>query len=61
MRSLLAGLSDEQQEVLSLRFAAELTYAEIAQVIGKREEAAKKIAYRALEAIRGRTLNAQSI
>jgi RNA polymerase sigma-70 factor, ECF subfamily len=53
-RALLAGLSVEQREVLSLRFAAELTYAEIALVIGKREEAVKKIAQRALEAIRGR-------
>jgi RNA polymerase sigma-70 factor (ECF subfamily) len=58
-RSLLAALSQEQQEVLSLRFAAELTYAEIASVIGKREEAVKKIAYRALEALRGRNPYAQ--
>jgi RNA polymerase sigma-70 factor (ECF subfamily) len=52
-RQLLARLSPEQQEVLSLRFAAELSYAEIAVVIGKREEAIKKIAYRALESLRG--------
>jgi RNA polymerase sigma-70 factor (ECF subfamily) len=53
-RSLLNGLSQQQLEVLSLRFAAELTYSEIGVVIGKREDAVKKIAYRALEAIRGR-------
>lgn len=52
-RQLLARLTPEQQEVLSLRFAAELSYAEIAVVIGKREEAVKKIAYRALETLRG--------
>jgi RNA polymerase sigma-70 factor (ECF subfamily) len=52
VRDLLARLSPEQREVLSLRFAAELTYAEIAVVIGKREDAVKKIAYRALEALR---------
>jgi RNA polymerase sigma factor (sigma-70 family) len=57
-RQLLSGLSLEQQEVLSLRFAAELTYAEIATVIHKREEAVKKIAYRALESIRGRSVDA---
>jgi RNA polymerase sigma-70 factor, ECF subfamily len=59
-RRLLASLSAAQQEVLSLRFAAELSYAEIAIVIGKREEAVKKIAQRALEAIRGRHLHAQA-
>lgn len=59
-RELLAGLSEEQREVLSLRFAAELTYAEIGTVIGKRDEAVKKIAQRALEAIRGRQTHAES-
>jgi len=54
-RRLLAGLSPQQQEVLLLRFAGELSYADIAHVIGKREEAVKKIAYRALEALRART------
>jgi RNA polymerase sigma-70 factor, ECF subfamily len=58
-RRILAGLNPQQQEVLSLRFAAELSYPEIAIVIGKREEAVKKIAQRALEAIRGRHLHAQ--
>jgi RNA polymerase sigma-70 factor (ECF subfamily) len=57
---LLSGLSDEQQEVLSLRFAADLTYAEIASVIRKREDAVKKIAYRALDSIRGRNANASA-
>jgi RNA polymerase sigma factor (sigma-70 family) len=57
---LLSGLSDEQQEVLSLRFAADLTYAEIATVIRKREDAVKKIAYRALDSIRGRNANASA-
>jgi RNA polymerase sigma-70 factor (ECF subfamily) len=55
VRTLLARLTPEQQEVLSLRFAAELTYAEIAVVIGKREDAVKKIAYRALDSLRGPT------
>ncbi len=55
VRSLLAGLSPEQREILSLRFAAELTYAEIAAVVGKREDAVKKIAYRALDSLRGPT------
>lgn len=58
-RGLLAGLNPQQQEVLSLRFAADLTYPEIAVVIGKREEAVKKIAQRALETLRGRHMHAQ--
>ena len=53
VRRLLEQLSSSQQEILRLRFAAELTYAEIAVVIGKREDAVKKIAYRALESLRG--------
>jgi|SRR5579871_5685992 len=59
VRTLLARLTPEQQEVLSLRFAAELSYAEIAVVIGKREDAVKKIAYRALDALRGSTAEHQ--
>jgi RNA polymerase sigma-70 factor (ECF subfamily) len=55
-RQLLATLKREQQEVLHLRFVAELTYAEIAQVVGKREEAVKKIAYRALAEIKRRQI-----
>jgi RNA polymerase sigma-70 factor, ECF subfamily len=39
-----------------LRFVAELTYAEIAQVVGKREEAVKKLAYRALAEIKRRQI-----
>jgi RNA polymerase sigma-70 factor (ECF subfamily) len=49
-----AGLSREQQEVLGLRFLAELRYSEIAQVTGKGESAVKMIAYRALEEMRRR-------
>jgi len=57
-RRLLNGLGEEQQEILRLRFAAELTYAEIAVVIGKREDAVKKIAYRALHLLRERNIHA---
>jgi RNA polymerase sigma factor (sigma-70 family) len=53
-RRLLSELGDEQQVILSLRFAAELTSAEIAVVTGRREDAVKKIAYRTLELLRER-------
>jgi RNA polymerase sigma-70 factor, ECF subfamily len=58
VRRLLDGLGPQQQEILRLRFAAELSYTEIAAVIGKREDAVKKIAYRALETLRGNTTDA---
>ena len=55
VHGLLDALTPEQQDILRLRFGAELSYAEIASVIGKREDAVKKIAYRALESLRGKT------
>jgi len=54
---LIATLSDEQQEVISLRFMAELSYKEIAQISGKSEAAVKMISYRALSAVRERYAN----
>jgi RNA polymerase sigma-70 factor (ECF subfamily) len=53
-RQLVATLTSEQQEVLLLRFAGELSYAEIGQVVGKPDEAVKKIAYRAIAEINRR-------
>ena len=52
VRAMLASLKPEQQEVLSLRYASEFSFAEIARVVGKREDAVKKVAYRALEQLR---------
>lgn len=51
---VMDGLGREQQEVLALRFLGELSYKEVAIVVGKREAAVKMIAYRALEEIRRR-------
>jgi RNA polymerase sigma-70 factor (ECF subfamily) len=44
----IAALTDEQQELLRLRYVADLSFAEIAAVLGKTEEAAKKSLYRLL-------------
>jgi RNA polymerase sigma-70 factor (ECF subfamily) len=55
-RQLLGVLPAEQQDIRCLRFVAELSYPDIAQVLGKREDAVKKAAYRALESIRRRQL-----
>jgi RNA polymerase sigma-70 factor (ECF subfamily) len=51
-RAALAALTDEQQDVLALRFVGELTYSQIGDLIGRREDAVKKIAHRALAKIR---------
>ncbi|HYF61483.1 MAG TPA: sigma-70 family RNA polymerase sigma factor, partial [Herpetosiphonaceae bacterium] len=48
----IARLSPEQQEVVCLRFFAELPYAAIAALLGKKEAAVKMMAYRSLEALK---------
>lgn len=52
LRELLCGLDPETRELLALRFAAGLTIAEIAAVIGKSEAAAKKRLARTLRALK---------
>lgn len=42
VKALIDALSHEERELLALRFAARLSLAEIALLIGKREEATKK-------------------
>jgi RNA polymerase sigma-70 factor (ECF subfamily) len=42
VKALINALSQLEQELLALRFAARLSLAEIAQIIGKSEEATKK-------------------
>lgn len=53
LERLLATLDDEQQELLRLRFAADLTYGEIAAVVGKSEAAVKMAVRRLLTQLRG--------
>lgn len=50
---LLATLDDEQQELLRLRFAADLTYGEIGAVVDKSEAAVKMAVRRLLAQLRG--------
>lgn len=45
---LLAGLNEEQRELLNLRFSAGLTYRQIAQVLGSSEGAVKMAVHRLL-------------
>lgn len=52
VRAALAYLTEEQQQVLLLRFADELETKEIAATMGKREDAIRALQCRALQALR---------
>lgn len=55
----LEQLTDDQQQVLSLRFGAELSLAETAAIMERQENAVKALQFRALKALR-RHLNENS-
>ena len=52
LSSLLAQLDDDKQEILRLRFAAELSFFEIAALENQSEAAVKMMVYRAIQWIR---------
>ena len=52
LSSLLADLDKEKQELLRLRFAAELSFAEIAALENQSEAAVKMTVYRAIDWLR---------
>lgn len=49
LRAHIAGLPDDQAELLQLRFVADLSFAEIAELLGRTEGAVKKSVYRCLD------------
>jgi RNA polymerase sigma-70 factor (ECF subfamily) len=49
---VLGSLSQDQQDVLILRFVEDLSYPQIAEVVGKSQGAVRVIQHRALKAIR---------
>ncbi len=49
---LIRARSEDERELIRLRYVADLSYAEIAQVLGKREGAVKKTMYRLLASIK---------
>ncbi len=51
LRKVIAALRDEERELLRLRFAASLSFSEIAAVVNRRESAVKMSLYRLLERI----------
>lgn len=48
LAGIIAALNDDEQELLRLRYLADLSYREIAQLTGRREDAVKKTTYRLL-------------
>jgi RNA polymerase sigma-70 factor, ECF subfamily len=51
---LIRSLEDGERELIHLHFTAGLTFAEMASVLGKKEDAVKKSMYRLLERLHGR-------
>jgi RNA polymerase sigma-70 factor (ECF subfamily) len=52
MRERIAALDEDEREWIHLHFAADLTYAEMAALLGKNEEALKKAMQRLLSRLR---------
>lgn len=52
LKKLIAELSDEDQELIRLRYIAELKFAEIGAVLGRSEAAVKKALYRLQERLK---------
>jgi RNA polymerase sigma-70 factor (ECF subfamily) len=48
LKALIMDLNPEEQDLIRLRYVADLTFAEMANLLGKREEAVKQSVYRLL-------------
>lgn len=51
LREGIGSLSEEQRQVVLLRFAGELSHAEVAEILGKTEGAVKALQHRAIVAL----------
>jgi RNA polymerase sigma factor (sigma-70 family) len=54
LRSLLLELNEDEQELLRLRYAAQLSFGEISHLMERNEEALKKSLYRLLDRLHSR-------
>lgn len=48
IRSIIGHLNEQEQELIRLRYVADLSFAEIADLLGRREDGVKKSLYRLL-------------
>ena len=53
LRSLIKKINDDERELIRLRYVADLSFVEIAELLGKREDAVKKSVYRLLGRLKG--------
>ena len=53
LQFLIKKLDNDERELIRLRYVAELSFAEMADLLGKREDAVKKSVYRLLERLKG--------
>ena len=53
LRSLIKKINDDERELIRLRYVAELSFVEMAELLGKREDTVKKSFYRLLERLKG--------
>jgi RNA polymerase sigma-70 factor (ECF subfamily) len=53
LRLLISQLKDDERELIRLRYVADLSFAEMADLLGKREEAVKKPVHRLLARLKG--------
>jgi len=60
LERLLKNLKEEEQELIRLRFTAELSFVEIAQLIGRKEDAVRKSINRILERL-SRQMEVQNV
>ena len=53
LQALIKKINDDERELIRLRYVADLSFVEMAELLGKREDAVKKSVYRLLGRLKG--------